>query len=38
MKAILVAVLIAIALGIGVLSAIPNVDANPCVRNPASCR
>ena len=38
MKAILVAILIAIALGMGVLSATPNVDANPCVRNPEACR
>lgn len=38
MKAILLAILIAIALSIGVLWAIPNVDANPCIRNPAACR
>ena len=38
MKSVLLVILIAIALSIGALSAIPNVDANPCIRNPAACR
>lgn len=38
MKAMLIAILIAITLGIGVFTAISNVDANPCIRNPAACR